>query len=102
MHESFLTRPVVITSSAAALWLHEPGAHGVPSRQPSSVWNDSRLRSCHRHAAAPCHDMFVDDGGRPTCLKQFFSHCCLLAVSVAGRTDIGHGMFEEVISTVAP
>ena len=51
------------------------------------------------HPAMTC---FVDDGGLPTCLKQFFLHCCILAVSVAGRTDIGHGMFEEVISTVAP
>ena len=44
---------------------------------------------------------FVDDGGLPTCSKQFFSHCCLFAMSVAGRTDIGHRIFEEVISTVA-
>ena len=44
---------------------------------------------------------FVDDGGLPTGLKQFFSHCCLFAMSVAGRTDIGQRMFEKVISAVA-
>ena len=49
----------------------------------------------------PSMTWFVDDGGLPTCLRQFFSHCCLVAMSVAVRTDIGHRLFEEVISTVA-
>ena len=49
----------------------------------------------------PSMTWFVDDGGLPTGLKQFFSHCCLFAMSVAGRTDIGHRMFEKVTSAVA-
>ncbi|CAE7408037.1 unnamed protein product [Symbiodinium sp. CCMP2592] len=32
-------------------------------------------------------------------VNQFFSHCCLFAISVAGKTDIGHWMFEATCRT---